>query len=281
MEDDEVERTGIKQRCDLTPEGDLIYADKEDANKPFLADKVAEARADVAIVDLALARYAKHNIEQIVDSPLTSGLLAVAALHKRFGLQLKIMVLTNYPEYTNRALAAGADTVIDKGISFEELRQAIRDLVAGKPPAPFGIGDPVALDIFINVDQRRFVVTGERGMTPELSLEPLPMTFLLYLAEERNARGSNYVKKMHQGMAPAHLTIWESIVKRVGSDRGLDARGVLLDPARWAALINKALTPFLAQSPKRLIIGPQKRGAHATYSLSPDIPEVRIIWPRE
>jgi len=101
LEDDEVERNGIRIMCDLTPESDLIYAGAEVANTSDLGDKVAEARADVAIVDLAFARHAKHNIEQILSGPSTSGLFAVAALHKRFGRRLKIMSLTNYPEYTH------------------------------------------------------------------------------------------------------------------------------------------------------------------------------------
>lgn len=279
LEDVETERAGIKQMCDLTPEGDLIYADDEDANRPDLADKVAKSHADVAIVDLALERYARPHIEQVLSNPLTSGLLAVAALRKRFGAQLKIMVLTNYPEYTSRALAAGADTVKDKGISFDELRQTIRNLVAGDTPV-VGIGDPVALDLFIEVDQRHLVVIGEGGQTPELSLEPLPMTFLIYLAEERKAGGTNYVKRMHQGMAPAHLNIWESIAKRVGGpSRGLEPSGILSAPARWAARVNEILKPFLAQSSRQLIIGPQKRGSRATYSLNADIGTVRIVWP--
>jgi len=169
---------------------------------------------------------------------------------------------------------------MDKGISFDELRQAIRDLAAGNTPPAFGIGDPVSVEIVVQPDQSRFVVIGERGKTPPLHLEPLPMTFLVYLAEERRSGGTNYVKRTSKGMVPAHMSVWTSIVKQVGSSaRGLDARGALRGAARWAARINGVVAAFLGESSKRLVIGRQKRGSRETYSLNPDVAGVQIYWP--
>jgi len=280
LEDEETDRHGIERMCELTPEGDLAYAGFAAANTPDLADRVQETQADMAIIDLILhTEQLRDNAEQALNNPPTSGVCAIEVLRRRFGPRLKIMALTHFPEWTRRALDAGADTVIKKGASFDELRTAIRNLVAGKTPSSFGIGEPVSLTLFIEPDQRSFVVGGERGKTPELELGPLPMTFLIYLAEERNAGAANYVKRTTAGMVPAHMNIWESIARRMGGSRGLDANHVLLDPARWAAQINQKLRPFLAQSPKPLILGPLKRGARATYSLSPGISKVDIVWP--
>lgn len=62
-----------------------------------------------------------------VEMPVMNGLEATQIIKKNWP-QVKVVVLTLYPDYCSRAREAGADAFLVKGCSMEEMTSTIRSL---------------------------------------------------------------------------------------------------------------------------------------------------------
>ncbi len=98
-------------------DGVLIVGEAEDSDAGL--DGIAEAAADVAIVDLHLAKG--------------SGLALLRELAER-ALPVVSIVVTNEPtpEYKHECLAAGAQYFFDKSNELELVRRTIRGIVEAR-----------------------------------------------------------------------------------------------------------------------------------------------------
>jgi CheY-like chemotaxis protein len=76
-----------------------------------------------------------------VEMPVMDGLEATQIIKKNWP-QVKVIVLTLYPDYCSQARKAGADAFLVKGCSMEEMTSTIRSLQPAQPTS--GGYDPVS-----------------------------------------------------------------------------------------------------------------------------------------
>src|ERR1700687_2872258 len=172
VEDHDIDRNGIMRLVELNPERDLKYVGDHTANTPDLPKRIADAGADVVIVDLALGgRYIVPE-DQLINEPSTSGVEAIRNIREALPA-VKILALSNYPHLRPLATKAGAHEFRFKGEFFDQLREVIRCVARGIPPESIDIGKPVGLVLHIENGDHRFEVIGSRGRTPVLQLEPI------------------------------------------------------------------------------------------------------------
>jgi two-component system, NarL family, response regulator DevR len=116
VEDSEMIRRRLRKLVGAI-DGVLIVGEAEDSDAAL--DGIAKAAADVAIVDLHLAKG--------------SGLTLLKKLTER-ALPVVPIVVTNNPrpEYEHECLAAGAQHFFDKSTELDLVRQTIRGIVAAR-----------------------------------------------------------------------------------------------------------------------------------------------------
>jgi DNA-binding NarL/FixJ family response regulator len=82
-------------------------------------DKLRACKPDVIVMDCQMPRMTGMEVTRLV---------------KREWPNMKVVILTVYPDYQPEAILAGADAFLIKGCSFQELISTIRSVVAiGEP----------------------------------------------------------------------------------------------------------------------------------------------------
>ena len=113
-----------------------------------------ETQADLEVVaeaaggDAAVREFEKHRPDvTLMDlrMPVLTGVEATKLIRKEFP-QSRIIVLTTFDgdEDIYRALQAGAQSYLLKGVSFEDLTEAIRTVHAGQRRIPAGVAERLA-----------------------------------------------------------------------------------------------------------------------------------------
>ncbi|QCP48903.1 response regulator transcription factor [Trinickia violacea] len=116
VEDSEMIRRRLRKLVGAI-DGVLIVGEAEDSDTAL--DGIAEAAADIAIVDLHLARG--------------SGLALLKKLAERASPVVSIVVTNNpRPEYKHECLAAGAQHFFDKSTELDLVRRTIRAIVEAR-----------------------------------------------------------------------------------------------------------------------------------------------------
>jgi DNA-binding NarL/FixJ family response regulator len=102
-------RQGLRAVLEMWPTVEVVC---EAADGQEAVHCVEECRPDVVLMDARM--------------PVMDGLEATRLIKERWP-EVKVIVLTTYPEYQAYALAAGADAFLVKGCPAEELLRAISD----------------------------------------------------------------------------------------------------------------------------------------------------------
>ena len=100
-------RQGLRALLKLFPQVEVIG---EAANGQESVDLVSVCHPDVVLLD--------------VQMPIMDGLEATRRIKSQWP-EVRVIVLTMYTRYRNRALAAGADVFLLKGCTAEEMQHAI------------------------------------------------------------------------------------------------------------------------------------------------------------
>jgi len=100
-------RQGLRAVLEMWPTVEVVC---EAADGQEAVHFVEECRPDVVLMDARM--------------PVMDGLEATRLIKERWP-EVKVIVLTTYPEYQAHALAAGADAFLVKGCPAEELLRAI------------------------------------------------------------------------------------------------------------------------------------------------------------
>jgi DNA-binding NarL/FixJ family response regulator len=260
----------LRRLIEETPEQDLECAGDCRANPPDLADRIQKAKADVVLVDLALALGVKPEI--VVKEAITSGLFAITALRARFGKTVKLIAYSAYMQFRDGALEAGANTFMTLS-SNEEIQATIHAVIYADPPPPSDMFTPTGLALFFETEERYAIVIGDRANSQKLPLEPKLFAFLYYLAEERACGETGWVEKT-ENEELYHMRckeFWHSVCDRFG---GGYQPGDLLK--KWRRRINEMFEQYLLKEGLREIItGPGRGQRQGRYSLVTTIkPEV-------
>lgn len=95
-----------------------ITVTAEASNGQEALQNISKQKPDIVIMDIRM--------------PVMDGLEATRAI-KAGGSQIKVIILTMYPEYQPEALAAGADAFLVKGSPLDEITDLVRSIQGWKP----------------------------------------------------------------------------------------------------------------------------------------------------
>jgi len=191
IDDHQIVRQGLVALINTEPDLTVVA---EGANGQQAIELFRQHQPDITLMDLRL--------------PVISGVEATKAIRREFPTA-KIIVLTTYDgdEDIYRALRAGAQSYLLKGISFEELLEAIRTVHAGLRRIPAAVAERLA----------------ERLVGPELTGRELQVLELIVKGKSNKEIATELV--ISEATVKTHIN---SILSKLGvSDRTQAATSAL------------------------------------------------------
>jgi DNA-binding NarL/FixJ family response regulator len=283
---------GLEALLARTPEGDIQWVGSHTRNTADLPDLVAQQQPHVVVVDLALAPGESPVVAK--RRPTTWGIPAIEALRNRLPA-LKIIAYSHYPEYSEEALAAGANAFLSKEATGDELRQMIRHVMGRRERPPVDrtdLGTLTGLELFCSTQE--YIVHGDRP-TDSYRLQGVPFAFLLYVALEALERlehqpepqaGPHWVERIPlpktgvKGPVEYRMTqddVWERITEKYNVSHAYREKPIdSLVIAGWATRINEPLRRFKTNGFQATVVQTPKFDRTGYYALRSSITHIEV-----
>lgn len=190
-------------------------------NFPDLPKRVSRAKADVVLIDINLGPARKLQ-EVDVGDPLHNGLAACETL-KRNVSNIRIVVWSVFKDAKESALAAGADHFFeDRNPSLATVLQTIKRVARNQPvmtrSSTAAVGRVVGLRLMTR--DRRLTAEDAAGGTASVKLKPVGFALVWYLALERLAGSSGWLRPEYPSRDLVYLIekpgVWRHICAAAG-----------------------------------------------------------------
>ena len=271
VDDFDMTEAAVRTIVSEAPEHDLAFAGSDKTFGPDVYEIIRLSAADVLLID----------IEDKSHDPV--GLRTIREVRQRRGSAIGIIAYTMHLKYLEAALDYGADRFLKKGVTNDDLRQAIRTCKDH---------DTISkLELFLEEREVQVTVTrfgsNERGVRLNLGRHAFALVY--YLAEERARGQTGWIIKEDRDEKSLPYTFREmefwSALRRRWIDRSdpedNDKSDGMNIPTRYSFQINRAIKDSLENENLPLVIVPGggRKSLHSytsTYFLNPFIESTQI-----